>query len=125
MKKSILTLCTAVLAVLAVNGQTTEPAFVPDYEALYRDLPIEVAPVKPVEIPDQRVDLRDFGAKGDGVTLCTEAFEQAIEHLSKLGGGHLDVPQGVWLTGPIRLRSRIDLHLADNAVIFVSPDRAL
>ncbi len=129
MKKNILTLWAVVLAAFAANGQangqTNGQAIASDYDALYTDMPVHVAHVEPVNIPDRRVDLRDFGAKGDGVTLCTEAFEQAIEHLSSLGGGHLDVPQGVWLTGPIRLRSRIDLHLADNAVIFFSPDREL
>ena len=123
MKKSILTLCAVGLAVVAADGQAKGLTITPDYDALYADMPVEVARVQPISIPDRRADLRDFGAKGDGATLCTDAFERAIEHLSALGGGHIDVPQGVWLTGPIRLRSRIDIHLADNAVIYFTPDR--
>ncbi|MDE5579630.1 MAG: glycoside hydrolase family 28 protein [Alistipes sp.] len=121
MKKSILTLCAVAVAVIAARAETITP----DYDGLYTDLPADVARVEPVRIPARRVDIRDFGAKGDGATLCTDAFEQALKYLSELGGGHLDVPRGVWLTGPIRLRSNIDLHLADNAVIFFSPDREL
>lgn len=121
MKKSIFTACALILATVAAKAGPITP----DYSDLYANLPVELARVEPISIPDRRVDIRDFGAKGDGVTLCSEAFERAIEHLSELGGGHLDVPQGVWLTGPIRLRSHIDLHLAENAVIFFSPDREL
>lgn len=77
------------------------------------------------EIPDRRVCLTDFGAVGDGVTLNTEAFARAIDALAEQGGGHLDVPAGIWLTGPITLRSNIDLHLTQNAVILFSPDKDL
>lgn len=120
MKKSIFTACALILAAAAEGGPIT-----PDYSDLYANLPVELARVEPIGIPDRRVDIRDFGAKGDGVTLCSEAFERAIGYLSDLGGGHIDVPRGIWLTGPIRLRSNIDLHLADNAVVFFSPDREL
>lgn len=77
------------------------------------------------EIPARRVSLSDFGAVGDGQTLCSDAFREAIEHLSQQGGGHLDVPAGVWLTGPIELKSNIDLHVTPNAVIVFSPDWSL
>lgn len=96
-----------------------------DYSSLYRDLPVEVAQVKTFDVPETTVDIRDFGAKGDGVTLCTDAFANAIAHLSERGGGRLTVPQGVWLTGPIELKSRIELHVERNAVIFFSPDKSL
>lgn len=45
-----------------------------------------------------------------------------INALSEQGGGHLVVPAGVWLTGPIVLKSNIDLHLEKGAVILFSPD---
>jgi len=121
MKKRILAACAVCMTVAAAKGETTTP----DYDRFYADLPVELARVEPVRIPDRRADIRDFGAKGDGATLCTEAFVEAIKQLSELGGGHLDVPRGVWLTGPIRMQSNIDIHLADNAVIFFSPDREL
>lgn len=46
------------------------------------------------------MDIRDFGAVGDGVTLNTAAFQKAIDELARVGGGHVVVPQGVWLTAP-------------------------
>ncbi|MFB9897232.1 hypothetical protein ACFFK8_05300 [Hallella seregens ATCC 51272] len=43
--------------------------------------------------------------------------------LAKRGGGHLNVPAGIWLTGPIVLKDNIDLHLDRNALILFSPDK--
>ena len=76
-------------------------------------------------IPDTRVLLTDFGAVGDGESLATEAFEKGMAALEEKGGGHLDVPAGIWLTGPITLRSHTDLHLDDNAIIVFSSDEDL
>ena len=102
-----------------------KPAVDKEYAKYYEQLPVGVAPVTKPTIPQRSVNLRDFGATGDGVTLCTEAFRKAIARLSEQGGGRLVVPQGIWLTGPIRLESNIDLHLERNAVIMLSPDKRL
>lgn len=58
----------------------------------------------------------DFGAVGNGVVSNTQAFAKAIEAAAK-AGGVVNVPDGIWLTGPIKLLSNVELHLADNAVI--------
>ena len=75
------------------------------------------------QIPERSVSLTDFGAVGDGVTSNTQAFAKAISALSKQGGGHLNVPEGLYLTGPISLKDCIDLHLERGAVILFSPDK--
>ena len=85
------------------------------------DMPEVSAPV----FPETRVVLTEFGAVGDGTALCTEAFARAMERLEALGGGHLVVPRGIWLTGPVVMKSNIDLHLERGAVILFSPDIAL
>ncbi|MBQ1885517.1 MAG: glycoside hydrolase family 28 protein, partial [Bacteroidales bacterium] len=87
------------------------------YSHYYTNLPCAVEQVQEVVIPDYTVTLTDFGAVGDGQTDCSDAFAQALKHLKKQGGGHLIVPDGKWLTGPIKLISNFDLHLADNATI--------
>ncbi len=99
-----------------------------EYETFYRDLPAAVAgemvePSLPV-IPDNTVCLTKFGGVPDGMTDNTKAFEKAVAALSKRGGGHLVVPAGIWLTGPITLKDHIDLHLEKNAMILLTPDRA-
>jgi polygalacturonase len=73
-------------------------------------------------IPHAKVSLLDFGAVGDGATLNTQAFEKAIVALSAMGGGELDVPPGIWLTGPIKLQSNINLHLERGALVQFSRD---
>ena len=95
------------------------------YSKYTKDLPFAMPEVKAPVIPDRKVSLRDFGAVGDGTTLCTDAFAKAIQTLSEQGGGHLIVPSGVWFTGPITLKSNIDLHLEMGAVIQFSPDESL
>ncbi len=77
------------------------------------------------EFPDNSVNLTDFGGKADGQTLNTAAFENAIAALDAKGGGELVVPSGFWLTGPIKLRSHINLHLLRGALIKFSPDFTL
>ena len=79
----------------------------------------------PVQIPDNTVNIKDFGAVADGSALNTKAFEKAISALNKKGGGHLVVPEGLYLTGPISLKDCIDLHLERGAVVLFSPDKTL
>ena len=94
-----------------------------DYARYYSNLPTSMAEPAAPQIPDNTVILSDFGAVPDGITLNTDAFAKAVKALEKLGGGHLVVPAGIWLTGPITLKDRIDLHLERNAVILFSPDK--
>ena len=110
----------AILALVAVSAYAQNP-----YDKYYTNLPCAVEHVQPVVIPDYTVTLTDFGAVGDGQTDCSEAFAAAIKHLKKQGGGHLIVPDGKWFTGPIKLISNFDLHLADNATIIFSPNKEL
>ena len=96
-----------------------------EFSYLYENLPFKMERVARPVIPDLRVSVKDFGGVGDGVTLNTEAFAKAMKHLSDKGGGHLDVPAGIWLTGPIEILSNCDLHVTPNAVIIFDPDRDL
>ena len=95
------------------------------YDHYYEGLPIEIEHVQDVKFPATSVNIAQYGAVPDGKTECTEAFEQAIKDLSKQGGGHVIVPRGVWKTGPIVLRSNIDLHLSKGATILFSENREL
>jgi polygalacturonase len=65
-------------------------------------------------------DVRDFGAVADGTTLATEAFAEAIRACHDAGGGHVVVPSGSFLTGPIHLLSNVDLHVTADAVVLFS-----
>ncbi len=76
-----------------------------------------LARIKPPVFPKRDVVITQYGAKGDGVIDCSDAFKKAIEKCAKRGGGRVVVPKGVYLTGRIYLRSNVNLHLADSAVI--------
>lgn len=75
--------------------------------------------------PKREISITHFGAVGDGLTLNTKAFARAVAALADQGGGRLDVPPGIWLTGPIRLRSHINLHLERGALLQFSGDYKL
>lgn len=116
MKKALSTiiLCAIIMAVQAA-----------DYAGYYQGLPIELKQPEAPVIKDRRVSIADFGATGNGQTLCTDAIQKAIDTLAGQGGGHVDVPAGIWLTAPFQLKSGIDLHLAQNAIIQLTEDRSL
>ena len=59
-------------------------------------------------------NILDYGAVGDGVKKCTEAIQAAVDACSKTGG-RVVVPAGKYLSGGIRLRSDVELHLENGA----------
>lgn len=73
-------------------------------------------------IPQKDYNFKDFGGVNDGKTLNTKAFERAITTISENGGGRLTVPPGIWLTGPIELKSKIDFHTEAGTIIQFSSD---
>ncbi|KAL5701018.1 hypothetical protein ACHQM5_026400 [Ranunculus cassubicifolius] len=71
------------------------------------------------------VSIKEFGAVGDGKTLNTIAFQNAIFYLNSFadkGGAQLYVPPGKWLTGNFHLISHLTLFLEKGAVILGSQD---
>jgi hypothetical protein len=56
-------------------------------------------------------DVRDFGARGDGQTLCTRAIQQALDKCAAADGGTVYLPPGVFLSGTLLLKSGVTLHL--------------
>jgi polygalacturonase len=82
--------------------------------------PFDMPQLERPKIPANEVSVADFGAVEGGTTKNTEAFKKAIEALSKKGGGRVVVPKGKWLTGPIHLKSHIDLHVSEGAEIIFS-----
>jgi polygalacturonase len=68
-------------------------------------------------------DVRSYGAKGDGVTLDTAAIQKAIDAAAE-AGARVMIPGGArFLTGALVLKSHIDFHLADDAMLLAATDR--
>lgn len=92
---------------------------------LYEEVEFEMSPVIEPLIPDNSVSITDFGAVSGGQHLNSEAFAAAIEAVASRGGGRVIIPPGIWLTGPIILRSNMELHAQQGALILFSADKAL
>jgi polygalacturonase len=72
--------------------------------------------------PSRDFDVTTYGAVGDGIKPCTEAFRAAIAACRAAGGGRVVVPAGRFVTGAVRLESGVDLHLEQKATLAFSAD---
>ncbi len=70
------------------------------------------------------LNVRDYGAKGDGVTKDTAAIQAAIDAAEKQGGGEVHIPPGRYISGTIRLKNNVTLYLEAGATLAESPDDA-
>jgi DNA sulfur modification protein DndE len=68
------------------------------------------------------LNITTYGARADGITLNSKAINEAITACSNKGGGVVLVPSGMWLTGPLVLKSNVNLHLSPNAVLQFTTD---
>ena len=88
-------------------------------------VPSILARIKPPTFAKKSYPVTRFGAKADGTTDCTRAFRRAIDACANAGGGRVVVEGGTFLTGPIRLRSRVNLEVREGATIkFVTDPKA-
>jgi len=92
---------------------------------LYKGIEFQMPRVKEPVIPANSVTITDFGAKSGGQFLCTQAFANAIDAVSKKGGGRVVVPRGIWLTGPITFKNNIELFTKTGSVVIFSTDKSL
>ncbi len=112
-----------------ISAQITKPINIienstdsPLKQLVYADLPFEMSAVKQPSFPKYTVNILNFGAKGDGITLNTQAINNAIKDVNAKGGGKVVIPEGLWLTGPIELLSNVNLYTEQNALVIFSDD---
>jgi len=123
MKKYLFLLLSTFIILSCNNKEAVNSKYKYDY--LYEDLQFNMPYVQRPTFPDRHVNLLDYGGHPDGITLNTNAFADAMQDLSKKGGGTLIVPKGIWFTGPIVFESNINMHLEKGALILFSPDKNL
>ncbi|WP_374165796.1 glycoside hydrolase family 28 protein [Arcticibacter sp. MXS-1] len=91
--------------------------------ASLQNWPIESLPaVKTTSFKTDTFNIVKYGAISDGKTINTNSINTAIAECSKNGGGVVLVPTGLWVTGPIELKSNVNLHLKSDAVLSFSRD---
>jgi polygalacturonase len=78
--------------------------------------------IQQVKFKKDTTSIISFGAKGDGITLNTQSINRAIASVSQKGGGVVLIPSGLWLTGPIELKSNVNLHLKRDAILQFTDD---
>lgn len=64
----------------------------------------------------------NYGAVADGITLNTKSINGAIDDCNRKGGGTVVIPRGLWLTGPITLKSNVNLRIDKNALLQFTTD---
>ncbi len=86
------------------------------------EYPAILARIKPPQFRKKDFSILKYGAKPGGVFDCREAINKTIEECSKSGGGRVVVPAGIFLTGAIRLKSNVNLHVSKDATLKVATD---
>jgi len=92
---------------------------------LFTQIPVcaQLLPViKPVRFKNDSFNITKYGAVAGGITLNTKSINAAIDACNKKGGGTVIVPAGLWLSGPIVLKTNTNLYLAANALLQFTTD---
>ncbi len=112
MKKTLVTLI--ILLIVSANNFAKDSTTT---ETGWKNVRRILEKIKAPRFANKDFDITKYGAIADGKTLCTKAFVRAIEACSKAGGGRVVVPKGEFLTGAIHLKSNINLHVSEGAVL--------
>lgn len=120
MKKKLLCFVALILsASWAIGGNT-------DFDKAFKESKRIEKQIKRTSFPKQTFVITDFGAKPDTPQEpCHEAINLAITTCSLQGGGTVVVPQGTFYTGPLTLKSNVNLHISEGAVLKFSTDQSL
>jgi polygalacturonase len=88
--------------------------------AQWNKLPVITAP----KFKKDTISLLKQAAMPDGYTLNTKSIQATIDAVNRKGGGVALIPAGLWLTGPIVLKSNVNLYLADGATLLFTTDKS-
>jgi len=69
-------------------------------------------------------DVRSFGARGDGRTLCTGALQKAVDGCAAAGGGTVRIGAGTWLTGTVYLANHVTVTLDSGCTVLGTKDKS-
>lgn len=116
MKKNnlIVFVLVALISSCAAKAQTTKERS--PYS--WKNLPKVAEP----EFRRDTFNIKKFGAIADGLTLNTVSINKAITACSAKGGGVVLVPGGMWLTGPVEMKSNVNLHIDRDAILLFTTD---
>lgn len=116
MKKFLLSLFCMFTSFL-VYGQSDKYSY-----GAWAQVPEILARIVPPSFPDVDYNIIDYGAVSGGTVKCTSAIQKAVNACSSSNGGRVVIPRGTFLTGAIHLKSNVNLHLSEGAVLLFSSD---
>ncbi|MFT3870185.1 MAG: glycoside hydrolase family 28 protein [Nibricoccus sp.] len=117
--RNVLRTALALLAGSAAIGAQNQTI---TYEEVIAKAPFPMPPIKVPVFPKRDFIITDFGAVPKSQAKNSEAIRKAIDACHKAGGGRVVIPAGEWLTGPIHLKSNVNLYLAKDSVLSFSGD---
>ena len=110
--------CALILSILAFS-----PAVFAQSETKskysWNNLPVVLKPV----FRQDTFNIITYGAVANGLQLNTTAINSAISFCNQKGGGTVLIPEGIWLSGPIYLKSNVNLHLKQGALLLFTTDK--
>lgn len=115
---SILSCC--LLMVFSCNNTTSERSSTVEEVDVWVKVDTILQQINAPVFPDKDFLVTDFGAIGDSLTDCSEAFKEAIAACHEAGGGRVLVPEGKFSSGPIYIKSNVNLHVSKGATILFS-----
>ncbi|GMW02185.1 MAG: exo-poly-alpha-D-galacturonosidase [Candidatus Hydrogenedentota bacterium] len=118
-------LCLLAISVWRESNAQVTPPFTPSPGEFLSHVPYDLyIDFDDDTLHDKVYDIRDFGAVGDGKSINTTAINDAILAAHRAGGGTVSVAGGDFVSGTVLLKSNVTLHIAKNAVLRASQDRA-
>jgi polygalacturonase len=99
---------------IVATVKNDDPSSIPEYH-----LPT----IEPPAFKNNVCNIRDYGAISNDQRAITSALASAIDDCFRKGGGRVIIPRGEWKTGPIHLKSNINIELEEGAVVSFSSDR--
>lgn len=115
--KSITRITAITIAVIGLSGAMPAPKHKTVYKTVTVSAPFPMEPIKEYVFPARDFPINKYGAVADGKTNNSKAIARAIAACNRAGGGRVVIPAGEWLTGPIHLKSNVNLHLSENAIL--------
>ncbi|MFT3827923.1 MAG: glycoside hydrolase family 28 protein [Chitinophagaceae bacterium] len=118
MMKYLSTILIAVAIVCLQSVPAQARIYTGDTTGIWKNLPVVTQPV----FRKDTFSIQKYGAVADGLTLNTTSINKAIAECNKKGGGVVLVPGGIWLTGPVEMKSNVNLHVQRDAILLFTTD---
>lgn len=113
----------SILVVFAQNAADRQDG-IADSLAFINHFKVKMPIIKTPFFKKDTFDIKKFGAKADGIFLNTKSINDAITACSNKGGGVVLIKGGLWLSGPIEMKSNVNLHIERDAILLFTADKS-